>query len=530
MPPIARRDLLKAAAGLVPLMVARGADAAAITFDHGVASGDPQADAVILWTRVTPPSPDIGPVLVSWKIARDALLGDVAASGATIASADTDYTVKVDARGLQPGRGYWYQFSVGDTRSAIGRTRTAPVGQVTQLRLAFVTCSHYGRGFYNVYKRIAARDDLQAVVHLGDTIYEDGEQNGVRPQRPARELLTLADYRTRHATTRSDPDLQAMHARHPMIWVWDDHEVANNAWRGGAAAHDPATEGDYAQRRAAAFRAAHEWMPIRTPDPANLSIIYRPFAFGDLADLLMLDTRHVARDQQVPPNGIFGKGKLPVFRQTGAFTDASRQMLGAEQERWLAERVYGSTARWRILGNQVILSPLKLLGLPRASKLSLHMSNDSWDGYEPARDRLLEVIGKTRNVVVMTGDAHEAYAFDITPDPNNLLAYNGVSGRGSLGVEFVVTSTTTRGDKTIGTSLSAIIDNAGDSAQTLLPLSNPHLKYFENRRNGYVLLDVTPERVLGEFWFVPKVGVRSDEETRGATFVCDDGSAKLRRL
>lgn len=538
MSELTRRDVLKATAvGLLPLLpacgesgLAGGATApgasARVAFNHGVASGDPLATAVIIWTRVTPLDGLVPAIPVRWRVARDTALLDVVAEGLATAMASADYTANVDVQGLAPGSAYYYQFSIGEQRSPIGRTRTAPVGSVTNLRMAFVTCGDYARGFFNTYRRVAERSDLQVVVHLGDYIYENALQDGVRPQFPARETVTVEDYRLRYATLRSDADLQELHRQHPLIWVWDDHELANNSWRGGAGAHDPATQGEFSLRRAAAFQVAHEWMPIRTPNPADLAVIYRPFAFGDLVDLFMVDARQVGRDEPVPPNTLFGD-TVPVHTQSGAFTDAARQILGAEQEQWLIAKLDASRARWRVLGNQVYFSPLKLIGAPRASGLSVFLSNDKWDGYEPARDRILEAIARTDNVVVMTGDAHEAYAFDVTADPNNLLAYNPVTGEGALAVEFVVTSASTRGDEPVGDSITAPLESLPNDAEQLLRLVNPHLKYYNNTLNGYTLLDFTPERVQAEFWFVPVVGAPATTESLGAVYLSTDGSNRL---
>lgn len=535
MPPLTRRDVLKAASvSLLPLLPACGdstltgasAGSFKVAFNHGVASGDPLSTAVILWTRVTPLDGLVAGIPVRWRVARDTALTDVASEGLALASADGDYTVKVDVTGLSPGTAYYYQFMVGEQSSPIGRTRTAPTGVIDQLRLAFVTCGDYARGLFNAYRRVAERNDLQAVVHLGDYIYENALQDAVRPQFPARETVTLEDYRLRYATLRSDADLQELHRQHPMIWVWDDHELANNSWRGGAGAHDPATQGEFSVRRAAAFQTAHEWMPIRTPNTSDLAVIYRAFAFGDLVDLLMVDARQVGRDEPVPPNTLFGD-TVPVHLQSGAFTDAARQLLGVEQEQWLINQLDASRSQWRVLGNQVYFSPLKLIGAPRASGLSVFLSNDKWDGYEPARDRILEAIARSNNVVVMTGDAHEAYAFDVTADPNNPVAYNPLTGEGALAVEFVVTSTSTRGDEPVGDSITAPIQSLPNDAEQLLRLVNPHLKYYNNTLNGYTLLDFTAERVQAEFWFVPVVGTPSDAESLGEVFISANGSNRL---
>lgn len=537
MPPLSRRDLLKGSLSLVSgLAACTGDDDGQPTstettarFEHGIASGDPTADSVILWTRATPDVP--ARFTVNWQIARDPELREIVASGAAPTDESRDYTVKIDVRGLLAGRSYWYRFSVGDTQSPVGRTCTAAVGAVERLRFGLVTCADYARGRFNVYGRVSECSDLQAVIHLGDYIYENGSQDQVRPQVPAHEILNLDDYRQRHASVRRDADLQALHAAHPMIWVWDDHEVANNAWRDGAEAHDPATEGPYAERRAAAFQAAHEWLPIRTPDVRDLSRIYRSFSFGDLVELTMIDTRHVGRDQPLPPNSIFGDG-VGTFAQRDAYTDPARQMLGTPQEQWLASRLARATAQWQLIGNQVYFSPLKLLGAPRALGTSLFVSADKWDGYEPARDRVLAMLAGLRNPVILTGDAHEAYAFDVTPDPNSR-HYNPLTGEGSQAVEFVVTSTTSRGDAPRGDSISGLLARLGDSlgngVEQLLRLSNPHLKHFDNRHNGYTLIDITRAQLKAEFWTVPFVATETREQTLAAVWICDDGSKRLRR-
>lgn len=538
-PPCSRRDLLKTATAALLLPLAACHDgrsedlrSAPARFDHGVASGDPLPDAVILWTRATPVTPDPAAVVaVDWRIARDPDLRDIAGSGRAVVGFESDWTVKIDADGLDPGTDYWFGFQSGDAASPTGRTRTAPVGAVAQLRFGVTSCADYSQGRFNVYRRLAERDDLQAVIHLGDYLYENGAQDRVRPQVPARKTVSLADYRTRYATIRLDPDAQALHAAHPMIWVWDDHELANNAWREGAEAHDPATEGAFADRRAAAFQAAHEWLPIRTPDPSDLAVIYRRFAFGDLAQLTMLDARHVGRDAPLPPNSLLGDN-VGVFTQRDDFADPARQLLGEEQERFLADSLTGSSAQWQLIGNQVYFSPLKLLGAPRALGTSLFVSTDKWDGYEPARDRVLALLADVRNPVILTGDAHEAYAFDVTPDPNSA-NYNARTGDGAQAVEFVVTSATSRGDAPLGDSLSGVIQRIAtgleDTVEQLLRISNPHLKHFDNRLNGYCVIDLTPARCAAEFWTVPFVSMPTEAQSLAATWVCDDGAKRLRR-
>lgn len=534
MPPFSRRELLLAAVSL-PLLGACGADggedSATILdearFTHGVASGDPLSDAVILWTRAQPASGAAPRARVRYEVSLDPSFASLAAQGTALAEAVSDYTLKLDLVGLLADTAYYYRFVSASQTSPVGRTRTAPAAgsTVDRLRLAFVTCSNYVAGYFHAYRRVAERPDLQAVVHLGDYLYENGATDRVRPHDPPREIATLADYRLRYAQYRTDEDLQELHRQHPMIWVWDDHEICNNAWKDGAESHDPAL-GDYASRRLAAARAAFEWLPIRAPDPADPMRVYRAFRFGDLADLTMLDTRHVGRDRQLPPNTLFEEA-VPVFTQSGEFVEPARQLLGEAQEAWLAASGASRTATWQLIGNQVYFSPLKLLGAPRsAAGGGLYLSNDKWDGYEPARDRLLAQLAGRRNLVFLTGDAHEAYAFEVTDDPNGP-GYDALTGEGAVAVEFVATSITSRGDPDSGGGLSAVLDGLATRAEQLLRLANPHLKYYENVRNGYLLLDLTPERLQAEFWMVPRVTTRSDEQLLDSAFSVASGRSRL---
>src|SRR5688572_4132948 len=351
---ITRRKFIQgaaASAALIPLAVRAqqsAPDPAVRLFRHGVASGDPLTDRVMLWTRVTaPPTRSaIGPIDVQWVMASDEALQQVVARGTAQAAPERDFTVKVDAGGLSPGRTYHYAFTAGGERSPIGRTKTLPE-RTDRLRVASVSCSNYPTGYFNVYRCLANRPDLDAVVHLGDYIYEFAANRYSDPSisrsvEPVTEIVTLADYRTRYAYYRNDPDLQAVHRQHPFIVVWDDHELANDAWSGGAGNHN-ASQGDWKVRQRAAYRAYLEWMPIREVSGTEIQL-YRRFAFGGLADLIMLDTRGL-RDQQVT-----GGDKT-------AFADSRRTLLGAAQESWLSDTLRASQksgTQWRILGQQIL--------------------------------------------------------------------------------------------------------------------------------------------------------------------------------
>lgn len=493
-------------------------------FKHGVASGDPLSDRVILWTRITA---DIsGTQAVTADIATDPGFTQNLQRIEGSTTAARDWTVKFDVQGLSPATTYYYRFEALGQTSPIGRTRTLPVGSVERLRIAVLSCSSYAHGFFNAYARVAERADLDLVLHLGDYIYEygNGEYGEARTYEPPHEIVSLEDYRARHGYYKLEPELQALHRQHPMVCVWDDHESANDAWRDGAENHQPELEGAWSSRKAAAQKAYEEWMPIRAPDPTR---IFRHFAIGDLVELLMLDTRLFARSQPLTPT--LGVPGIPfgVFTAIGEFLDPARTLLGDEQEQWLVQRLRGTSARWKLLGQQVMFGQLKLLGLPNVTRLSQFINADQWDGYPVARDRIFAALAgdgvnaPIDNAVVLTGDIHTAWAMDLTPDPNNLLpatgGYNALNGEGSLAVEFVATSVTSPGleDLTI--------------AQPVLRLQNPHLKHVDLAAKGYLLLDITPEHCRGEFWQVDGIAVRSGGERFDIAFETLNGSNRLRR-
>jgi alkaline phosphatase D len=476
---------------------AQGSDRGRKVFIHGVASGDPLADRVILWTRVEAPqgsTPD-----VAWEISSDERFRRIDARGTLATGAARDYTVKIDAQGLQPGRTYYYRFTARGERSPIGRTRTLPARGVRHLRLAIASCANLPFGYFNVYQRIAERADLDAVLHLGDYLYEyqngrygNGTAFGRIPD-PDREIVTLDDYRHRHAQYKRDPDLQEAHRQHPFITVWDDHEFANNTWRDGAENHNPDRgEGEWAARRAAAAQAYLEWMPIREDLATRRPRIYRSFAFGDLADLIMLDTRLIDRDEQAP-----NRDAIAVI------DDPKRGLLGRAQEEWLFDELRASAraqVTWQLLGQQVMFAPASV---PGASSTS----TDTWDGYRPARERVFDAIesNRLRNVVVLTGDVHSSWAYDLARDPSS--GYNPVTGAGTAAIEIVtpaVTSSSGFGDA----------NRAAERVKDLME-KRPHLKFVDGLYRGYVILDVTAERVQGDWFAVPTI----TEQTRDERFL-----------
>lgn len=437
-------------------------------FQHGVASGDPLTDAVILWSRVT--GAPQGQVEAFYEVALDPEFTDRVAADYVETNPDRDYTIKLDLAGLAPGTTYYYRFYALGRISPIGRTRTA--GEtVTRLRMAVMSCSSLAHGYFHAYRRVAERADLDLVVHLGDYIYEYGtdEYGSVRPYEPANEILSLADYRARYSQYRRDADLLECHRQHPMVAVWDDHEVADDSYEAGAGNHDPATEGTFDERKANATRAYAEWMPFRE---GAEGVLYRSLAFGELVHLIMLDTRHAGRVAQV----------ASAFDEE-ALADPSRQLLGADQEAWLAGEL-AKPGQWKLLGQQVMVAQIRL----GANPLNL----DQWDGYPAARQRLFDMLREhtPTNAVILTGDIHSSWAFEVADDPFGP-DYDPASGAGAVAVEFVAPSVTSPGFPA---------DTADDFMVT-----HPHLKWGNLVDHGYVVLDVTPERLQASWWIVADV-------------------------
>lgn len=519
---LSRRSFLAAAAAFAAssgAQASHGRDKA--SFNHGVASGDPLHDRVILWTRVTTPN-WYDDVDVKWQVARDSKMRRVVARGSASANVYRDFTVKVDVDCLDPATTYYYQFSAAGERSAIGRTRTLPRGHARQARLAVVSCSNLPAGLFNVYALIARRADLDGVLHLGDYLYEygnatfgDGALLGRVPN-PDKEIISLLDYRLRHAQYKGDADLQEAHRQHPFICVWDDHEVANDAWKDGAENHNPELgEGDYQVRKRAAIRAYFEWMPIREWRHIPDSRIFRQFRFGDLADLLMLDTRHYARDQQSAAKPLSPTAGFPANDPVA--NDPSRTLLGFDQEAWLTERLSLSQARgarWRLLGQQVMMGQLS----PSGGQTLFNL--DQWDGYIPARQRLFDAVRENNvdNLVVLTGDIHTSWANELTGNPWNPAAYDPATGRGVVGVEFVAPAVSSPG-----------ILNPVEAAQTaaFVRSVSPHMKFAELNKRGYVLLDLDRDRIQGEFWHVATVDSVSRVEALAAAFINEAGANRL---
>lgn len=528
-----RRSVLRASGVATVGVVAGGAlgtatpAAAAVepAFAHGVASGDPLPGAVLLWTRVTPtqeatPGSGVGPqVEVTWEVATDPGFGSVVASGTAATGPDRDHTVKVDATGLAPATTYHYRFRLGGAVSATGTTRTAPAttAALSRLRFGVVSCSNWQEGHFAAYRYLAERGDLDAVLHLGDYLYEYGAAaNAVRPHEPAHEMVTLADYRRRHAQYKTDEHLQRLHAAVPLIATWDDHEVANDAWSGGAENHQPATEGDYAARRAAAHRAYFEWMPVRNVADR----LYRRLRFGLLAEISMLDLR-TYRSQQVPPFD-------------GGTDDPARTLTGPEQLTWLRDGLVTSEAQWKLVGNSVMVAPvlvpplpanllgplLELLGLPREGGV---VNPDQWDGYAADRRRLLAAIADNgvRDTVFLTGDIHSSWASDVPRDAG-LYPLSP-----SVATEFVCTSVSSDNIDDIAGVPPRTIGPVIEAALTTL---NRHIKWVEVDSHGASVLEVTPAGCQMDWYFLANKNDPASALAHARSYRVRAGTQRVQRV
>lgn len=538
-----------------------------ISFDHGVASGDPLSDRVILWTRVTPQNTGSHTFAVQWIMARDEQMSDVIAQGQVTTNAIKDYTVKVDVDSLTPNTVYYYQFMVGDQSSRVGKTKTLPVGNVNQVKMAVFSCANYPAGFFHVYADAAKRNDLDVFVHLGDYIYEYGRTNTdaqgntvpayasanassiAREVMPNKEIVNINEYRARYAQYRTDLDLQALHAALPMIAVWDDHELSNDTYSDGAENHQSATEGGWDDRKLAAVTAYHEWMPIRNEVQSE---IYRRFDFGELLSLYMLDTRVIGRDEQLNyTNFTKVDSNGSPYIDTEAFTlatnDPERQLLGLRQNNWLVSQLQQSTAKWQVFGQQILmarmlipapvilnlsnpnlgLSIIDYLGLVNKAQTNPSMLTveeqsilaqpylpynlDAWDGYGSSRERLLKAVSSlNKNLVVLAGDTHNAWASNLTNE-------EGVS----VGVEFATSSVSSPGFE------EYVPDIPPSTLQAVLTGLVTDLQYMNANQRGYMAVTVTPESCQSEWVFVSDILKQTYSSEVGKTLKVIAGENKL---
>jgi alkaline phosphatase D len=554
---LTRRDFLKASAASFGTLVVssaltgcHGADEttlveqtaqqpAAASFDHGVASGDPMQDKVILWTKVTPFDTALNQVDVAWEVAMDAAFSNVVDQGSSTAITGSDFTIKIDMQGLNAGTVYYYRFASLGVMSPVGRTKTLPAVDVNSVTMAVVSCSNYPAGHFNVYTEAAKRDDLDVVLHLGDYIYEYGmggfatqnaqEIGRALPSDNAGEIVSLNDYRKRYALYKTDPGAQMLHAKAPFISVWDDHEVANNGWQHGAQNHDD-SEGDFEARKMAGLQAYFEWTPIRPASVNDNETIFRQFDFGQLVSLYMMDTRYFGRDRGLEYGDFIdpSTGAIDAASFQAAIGDPSRSMLGTQQLQWLQGSMANSTATWQVLGQQVLMGRMNLpvellphLANPGPQVLALLQelssikqrlvlndptltaqerarvetvapySLDSWDGYFVEREVILGTAAQlAKNLVVLAGDTHNGWA-------NNLKDMNG----NKIGVEFAGPSVSSPG---LGDHLSLNGDTVGPF-ESIVRLLIDDLKYFNAGERGFMVVNFTEQDTVCDWYYVDNI-------------------------
>ncbi len=560
---ISRREFLKISAfAASSLLISTGLSGCGssdstlnVAFNHGVASGDPLSDKVIIWTRVSHVENIDSDIEVNFEVATDEAFTNITNNGTYTATKDGDFTVKVDVQNLTATTKYYYRFLVNETISSVGIAKTLPTDTPEQVKMAVFTCANYPNGYFNVYDAASKLDDLDVTVHVGDYIYEYGMYENddfeakipayatskaetigrVLPEDNNTELFTLSDYRKRYALYHTDAGLQAIHAKCPMIVVWDDHEIANDTYKDGAENHNDG-EGDFTQRVADALQAYFEWLPIRPVDDKKQ--IFRSFDFGDLVSLHMLETRIFGRDKQLSYADYYDtQGNFDSATFTAELTDQSRTMLGAEQLAWLQTELQTSTATWQVLGQQVLMGkmnlPSELLmiisqlegaeGETKTALLSalntkltelvtiktrvlqgdttvteeelarlnttIPYNLDAWDGYYAEREVIYGTVkALAKNLVVLAGDTHNAWN-------NNLIDMNG----DQVGIEFATPSVTSPGlEEYAGLSDAATALQFEGAIELLID----SLEYLNAYDRGFMTVTFTASNATANWQYV----------------------------
>ncbi|EKA7408641.1 alkaline phosphatase D family protein [Vibrio parahaemolyticus] len=551
---LSRRDFMKvvSSTAVATGLIGCGSDdneSVAVSFEHGVASGDPTQTQVIIWTRVTTAASYVD---VSWQVASDMEFSNVVQSGVFTTDTGRDFTVKVDVQNLNANSQYYYRFMVGEMMSEVGQTQTLPEDGVEKASMAVVSCANYPAGYFHVYREILNQHEqspFDVVLHLGDYIYEYGaggyasEDAAALGREPSKgtECITLDDYRKRYAQYRQDADLQALHAKLPMIAVWDDHELANDTWKNGAENHQD-DEGSFIDRRAAAAAAWTEWLPVRENTFSNM-LIYRQFSFGNLVNLMMLDTRLVGRDK---PLDYFSLS-VPTMEAIGGLVaqsrSADRELLGTEQLAWLMNEFNTHDAKWNVLGQQVLMSRMELpssvmtamfqlftsteekkteallavntaitgyLADPSADPISLPYNLDAWDGYYVEREKVYQLAkASSGNFVCLAGDTHNAWASELKDVSNN-----------PIGVEFATSSVSSPGLE----EYLALDPVAIAQMEYTLPHLVSELKWADIKQRGFMRVTFTADAAQSTWYLVStikdkkyQVTTKSASTTNGTT-------------
>ncbi|EPM6342208.1 alkaline phosphatase D family protein [Vibrio parahaemolyticus] len=551
---LSRRDFMKvvSSTAVATGLIGCGSDdneSVAVSFAHGVASGDPTQAQVIIWTRVTTAASYVD---VSWQVASDMEFSNVVQSGVFTTDTGRDFTVKVDVQNLNANSQYYYRFMVGEMMSEVGQTQTLPEDGVEKASMAVVSCANYPAGYFHVYREILNQHEqspFDVVLHLGDYIYEYGaggyasEDAAALGREPSKgtECITLDDYRKRYAQYRQDADLQALHAKLPMIAVWDDHELANDTWKNGAENHQD-DEGSFIDRRAAAAAAWTEWLPVRENTFSNM-LIYRQFSFGNLVNLMMLDTRLVGRDKPLDYFSLSAPTMEAIGGLVAQSRSADRELLGTEQLAWLMNEFNTHDAKWNVLGQQVLMSRMELpssvmtamfqlftsteekkteallavntaitgyLADPSADPISLPYNLDAWDGYYVEREKVYQLAkASSGNFVCLAGDTHNAWASELKDVSNN-----------PIGVEFATSSVSSPGLE----EYLALDPVAIAQMEYTLPHLVSELQWADIKQRGFMRVTFTADAAQSTWYLVStikdkkyQVRTKSASTTNGTT-------------
>ncbi|EGR0243745.1 twin-arginine translocation signal domain-containing protein [Vibrio parahaemolyticus] len=551
---LSRRDFMKvvSSTAVATGLIGCGSDdneSVAVSFEHGVASGDPTQTQVIIWTRVTTAASYVD---VSWQVASDIEFLNVVQSGVFTTDTGRDFTVKVDVQNLNANSQYYYRFMVGEMMSEVGQTQTLPEDGIEKASMAVVSCANYPAGYFHVYHEILNQHEqspFDVVLHLGDYIYEYGtggyasEDAAALGREPSKgtECITLDDYRKRYAQYRQDADLQALHAKLPMIAVWDDHELANDTWKNGAENHQD-DEGSFIDRRAAAAAAWTEWLPVRENTFSNM-LIYRQFSFGNLVNLMMLDTRLVGRDKPLDYFSLSAPTMEAIGGLVAQSRSADRELLGTEQLAWLMNEFNTHDAKWNVLGQQVLMSRMELpssvmtamfqlftsteekkteallavntaitgyLADPSADPISLPYNLDAWDGYYVEREKVYQLAkASSGNFVCLAGDTHNAWASELKDVSNN-----------PIGVEFATSSVSSPGLE----EYLALDPVAIAQMEYTLPHLVSELQWADIKQRGFMRVTFTADAAQSTWYLVStikdkkyQVTTKSASTTNGTT-------------
>ena len=506
------------------------------SFNHGVASGDPLEDRVILWTRVTPQQ--AGPVEVILEVSENKNFSKVAYSKKLNTSSLSDYTIKYDFLAKQycnSDNGFFYRFRAGNSVSETGRSKTFSKN-IKSAKIAIFSCSNFPAGYFNAYQAAAEKNDLDLWLHLGDYLYEypmggyateNADKLGRAPI-PIHEMITLSDYRQRHAQYKLDQGSIALHKHAPLIAVWDDHEFSNDAWKRGAENHsEDGSEGDFYSRRSAAIKAYYEWMPIR--EQQNKRRIFRDFKIGKLMHLIMLDTRQFGRDKQIQPKDYLSKSG---FNQAKFYNDLNseyRELLGAEQFSWIEDKILNSNAAWTIFGQQVLMTKLKFPDISKILKaeeipdflkpylkllgLGIPSNLDAWDGYPAARNKLYKLMKNAKKKFIsLAGDTHNSWVSEL----------ENQSGE-KVGIELGAPSVTSPG---ITDVLNLDENNFVDSIVKL----NKELQWMNPSNRGYLFLDCTDSKIIASFNFIKELENINSEISSSQSFLIHREGFELEKI